>query len=532
MSKHYLLLLAVIIFFSSCGEDSDGDITDEFSATVSVAASSSTVSEGDGSVTFNVTLSRQNTSGSAISIPFTLSGSASSSSDYDVSGSAVSIGTNESSGSVQVNLTDDMEVENNEVIEFTLGNLPSSLTGTNLSASITITDNDEDTPAPSGFEVTIGNTTNSSLAISEWTDTGADRYIIIINTENSFDPLSNQSSLLPSVTYLGYGQQVVYNSTSITSFEVSLLSSNSTYYFKVVPVSGGTYDNDQDAAGATTDATCETTSTTESQVCFEIDEMGDMRTISSNQYPSHGVGNFPNGTPTAIEIVRELDLTPAYTNQAIYLYNETGGPTPSNDNFWKFGMAINGVEFHPMGLKPWTVPDGNPNAGEENWEWQAKVTEEGETDLDAFGAHVTSQGNYHYHGDIVGLATNEDGSRHSLIYGFAADGFPIYYKYGYSDPDDPTSSIIELESSYRLKSGARSGTGTAGVDYPDGNHDGEYIQDFEYVVDLGDLDECNGRTGVTPEFPDGTYYYVITSEFPVVPNCFFGTPAEDWKIGK
>ena len=529
MSKHYLLLLGFILLFSSCGEDADGGISDEFSATISVSTSESTVSEAAGSVTFAVTLSTQNTSGSAISIPFSLSGSATSSNDYEASGSAVSIGTNESSASIQVNILDDMDVEDDETIVFSLSNFPTGITGSNTSATVTITDNDEDDPSPTEVVVSIGNTTNSTMTINQWTNNGADSYIVLINNEDAFTDLSNQTSLLPSTTYIGFDQQVVYNSASINSFDITLLSSKTTYYLKVVPVSSGTYDNSQASADVTTDATCETSSTTESQVCFEVDEMGDIRTMSSNQYPSHAVGNFPNGTPTAIEIVRELDLTPTYTNQAIYLFDETGPPTPSNDNFWKFGMAINGVEFHPMGLKPWE----NPNTGEENWEWQAKVTEEGETDLDAFGAHVTSQGNYHYHGDIVGLATDEDGSKHSLIYGFAADGFPIYYKYGYSNPNDPTSNIIELESSYRLRSGARAGSsGTAGEDYPDGNYDGTYIQDFEYVVDLGDLDECNGRTGVTPEFPEGTYYYVITSEFPVVPNCFYGTPADDWKIGK
>jgi hypothetical protein len=30
--------------------------------------------------------------------------------------------------------------------------------------------------------------------------------------------------------------------------------------------------------------------------------------------------------------------------------------------------------------------------------------------------------------------------------------------------------------------------------------------------------------GVTDEYPDGTYYYVITDEFPFVPRCFAGDP--------
>ena len=39
----------------------------------------------------------------------------------------------------------------------------------------------------------------------------------------------------------------------------------------------------------------------------------------------------------------------------------------------------------------------------------------------------------------------------------------------------------------------------------------------------GDLDECNGRVGVTPEFPEGTYYYCITTEFPQLSRQWKGT---------
>ena len=43
------------------------------------------------------------------------------------------------------------------------------------------------------------------------------------------------------------------------------------------------------------------------------------------------------------------------------------------------------------------------------------------------------------------------------------------------------------------------------------------------LAGLGDLDRCNGRTGVTPEFPNGIYYYVITSTFPFVHRCLRGS---------
>src|SRR5262249_9329069 len=39
---------------------------------------------------------------------------------------------------------------------------------------------------------------------------------------------------------------------------------------------------------------------------------------------------------------------------------------------------------------------------------------------------------------------------------------------------------------------------------------GYYVEDYEYVAGLGDLDDANGRTVVTPEYPSGTYAYVAT----------------------
>ena len=35
----------------------------------------------------------------------------------------------------------------------------------------------------------------------------------------------------------------------------------------------------------------------------------------------------------------------------------------------------------------------------------------------------------------------------------------------------------------------------------------------------------------TPGFPEGTYYYFITNEFPGVSRLFIGTPSDDFKLG-
>ena len=113
--------------------------------------------------------------------------------------------------------------------------------------------------------------------------------------------------------------------------------------------------------------------------------------------------------------------------------------------------------------------------------------------------------------------------------GYAADGFPIYNSSSYSDPNDGDSPIVELTPSYQLKSGERPGDG---ISAPCGEYTGVYTADWEYIEGLGDLDECNGRSGVTPEFPNGTYYYVLTTDYPGIPRCLSGTPSEDFRLGQ
>ena len=94
-------------------------------------------------------------------------------------------------------------------------------------------------------------------------------------------------------------------------------------------------------------------------------------------------------------------------------------------------------------------------------------------------------------------------TKHSPILGWAYDGHPIYGPYGFEDPENknPFNSYVQLASSYRIKS-SRSSL-VAGLTDPLGT----FIEDYEYVEGLGDLDEYNGRFCVTPEYPNGTYAY-------------------------
>jgi hypothetical protein len=178
-----------------------------------------------------------------------------------------------------------------------------------------------------------------------------------------------------------------------------------------------------------------------------------------------------------------------------------------------YGVALDGVVFDPGTADFWHERRGSI------WNY-ALLTGFGNLGLDQSHGHVQHNGMYHYHGLPTVLVHQLHGWGKVTLIGYAADGLPIYAPWGYSRAADPHSGVRPLRSSYRLKRGNRPSP-PAG---PGGRYDGRYTGDFEYVASLGDLDEANGRFGVTPEYPHGTYYYVVTQEFPFVGRLFRGRP--------
>jgi hypothetical protein len=245
----------------------------------------------------------------------------------------------------------------------------------------------------------------------------------------------------------------------------------------------------------------------------------EFRVITANDIPDHTVGAFPNrGNPHAIAEQGwrvQLPLRPT-TNAAPLMLHDSrrrGPPLP-------FGIGVNGVLFDPGTAEFWR---GDRTVG---WNYEA-LGGAVQLGLDGNHAHVQPGGVYHYHGLPTGLLQElgfaditETHDKHSPLVGWAADGFPIYCLFGHVDATDPDSRITELKSSYRLKKGTRPG-GELG---PGGRYDGAFVQDYEFVAGAGHLDECNGRSCVTPEFPEGTYAYFLTVDWPVIPRGFRGTP--------
>jgi len=99
--------------------------------------------------------------------------------------------------------------------------------------------------------------------------------------------------------------------------------------------------------------------------------------------------------------------------------------------------------------------------------------------VDSCSGHPTPEDYlYHYHGPSSCLSSPIDTpGQHSRIIDYILDGFPIYGPLG------------------------------AGGETPTG------------------LDECNGHSEATPEFPDGIYHYHTTYTQPYITNCYMGEVA-------
>lgn len=248
----------------------------------------------------------------------------------------------------------------------------------------------------------------------------------------------------------------------------------------------------------------------------DIRKRGRERTVESNGMPKHLIGEFPNrGNPNIVseqdyEIVipAKPEMAPAVT----WLQGEL-----ANRRFKVFGVTLDGVFFEPGTGEFWMGRRG----GAWNYEALGGAVPLG---LDANYAHVQPDGNYHYHGLPIGLMKRlgYEKGEHSPLIGWAADGFPIYAVYGFEEADDSGSEVVEMRSSFRLKEGSRPG----GSDAPEGDHDGAFFADYEYLPGSGTLDECNGRFCITPEFPEGTYAYFLTRDWPVIPRAIRGTPTQ------
>nr|WP_299341894.1 YHYH protein [Allomuricauda sp.] len=239
---------------------------------------------------------------------------------------------------------------------------------------------------------------------------------------------------------------------------------------------------------------------------------GTTRIINLNGVANHLVGQFPNaGNPNTIA-------------ERVESYTMTTEPQLAANVTFGQGFTMS-VYFSGVIGEPYTAEFFMGSDGTLNREWNITTLQnQVNLGLDCNNAHVQPTGRYHYHGSPSNYASQQgiDGSAMVKI-GYAADGFPIYYKYAYADDG---TTIEELSSGYQLRTEGRGGDG---ISAPDGCPDGLYFQDYEYVDGLSSLDQCNGKFGKSPE-SDDEYFYVVTDNFPSAPLCFSGTPDDSFSF--
>jgi hypothetical protein len=231
-----------------------------------------------------------------------------------------------------------------------------------------------------------------------------------------------------------------------------------------------------------------------------------------------------------------------------------------------------------------SASDGSPMGGGRGdgvWNRDAYVNE-GVTFDPALAHQAGAQ--YHYHANAPALRyqlqdhVDYDSSTrtyseksgtpsHSPIVAWVADGYPVYGPYGYSDPNNASSTVRRMISGYIKRDGTSGSTnlnttgrttlptwaveaqgigpalssGQTGPNVSTAYPLGHYLEDYDYLGDLGqtlgtdfDLDKYNGRFCVTPDFPSGTYAYFLSIESDGTPKYpytmgrwYYGNPTGD-----
>ncbi|MDP6963403.1 MAG: YHYH protein, partial [Planctomycetota bacterium] len=226
--------------------------------------------------------------------------------------------------------------------------------------------------------------------------------------------------------------------------------------------------------------------------------------VQSAGIPSHAIGPWGNNPNVASDQGWSFALPASPTEQ-------TG--TKTETGLGAIGVMINGVPI-------FNAKDARTYQNRGIWSQNA-IFWEGAT-MDTGMGHPAQRGDYHYHQIPNSLVdqVGDTATYHSPIIGFAFDGFPIYGPYAFANANG-TGQVIRIESSYRLRNISNRTTLPDGTVLPPADYGppinntyplGAYNEDYEYVANLGDLDEHNGRFCATPEYPQGTYAYFSTQE--------------------
>jgi hypothetical protein len=221
--------------------------------------------------------------------------------------------------------------------------------------------------------------------------------------------------------------------------------------------------------------------------------------ITTTGIPSYNIGPWASNPNTPSNQNKIFRIKRSPTNNATHTTTPLG-----NIGIWANGIGVfnakDGMSYNNAGV----------------WNRNAYYYEG--ISFDACLGHPAPNGNYHNHVNPACLYNSSNTAVHSPILGYAYDGYPIYGAYGYTNTNG-TGPIKRMESGYTLSTNTTRVNGPAvSATYPNGC----FCEDYVFTGGAGtDLDQYNGRTCITPEYPGSTYAYFVTIDASGLPQYPF-----------
>lgn len=250
---------------------------------------------------------------------------------------------------------------------------------------------------------------------------------------------------------------------------------------------------------------------------------GELTNVQSVQYSANYVYISTTDIASWIPVGYNWPNNPWFPQNMNYVFKIYRNPVPNIGPvtacpYGHIGIWLNGISFYnPQDAKSFdSLGIWNQNA----YYWEHLI---GET-FDTCWGHPNGSHEYHTHVSPACLYNDADSLNHSPIIGYAFDGYPVYGAYGYTNTNG-TGAVKRMKSSYRMRNITDrtvlpDGTVLSVPQYGprlDSIPLGAYMEDFEFVNGLGDLDIHNGRFCITPEYPAGTYAYFVTIDAQLTP---------------
>ena len=203
--------------------------------------------------------------------------------------------------------------------------------------------------------------------------------------------------------------------------------------------------------------------------------------------PSAGIGQVPPG----LDPTSDAPGT-GFEYNAVNFRSNYGGDDAG-------GWPETTGQYHYMSAMFLNLPTGS---SESSFAWDTTMVATNASPTPTYYTGTNFSGDHFRHAD-----------GHSKILGYCFDGYPIYGPFAYSDYNDPLSVVTRMTSSYTTYSTEPAGRGYLYAEKTAGT----FVNDFEYQIGTGTLDEYNGRYAKTPEYPNGTYAYHVSVDASLQP---------------